>query len=266
MTFGLTAILKFASTERQKQLIWRCNALNAESILLLIWSIEMTAANILQNALGHMQDRAATYDKPDGERSMGATVDAFKAVTGVLMTEEQGWLFMALLKAVRSQQGAYRADSYEDGAAYFALAGESAAKERDDIEKLLRDFKSEPTVKDSLTVQVPASFGQQNMINPADVELYEEPAAAIDDESPRAQVVQQNGEMAAEVYAAVDAVDPWKGAPEWAKYKAQDADGEWYFYELEPRIDSGADQLYSEHKLINTAIPSPDWRTTLISR
>ena len=61
---------------------------------------------------------------------MGATVDAFLAVTGVSMTEEQGWLFMALLKAVRSQQGAYRADSYEDGAAYFALAGEAAVRDR----------------------------------------------------------------------------------------------------------------------------------------
>lgn len=56
----------------------------------------MTAANILQSALGHMQDRAATYDKPDGERSMGATVLAFAAITGVLMTEEQGLIFAAL--------------------------------------------------------------------------------------------------------------------------------------------------------------------------
>ena len=86
----------------------------------------MNAHDILQAAAGHMRDRAATYDKPEGERSMGATVAAFRAVSGVEMTETQGWLFMALLKAVRSQQGAYRADSFEDGAAYFALAGESA--------------------------------------------------------------------------------------------------------------------------------------------
>lgn len=89
-----------------------------------------TAHDILKAAAGHMQDRAATYDKPEGERSMGATVDAFKAVTGHQLSEEQGWLFMALLKAVRSQQGALRMDSYEDGAAYFALAGESAARDR----------------------------------------------------------------------------------------------------------------------------------------
>lgn len=88
----------------------------------------MTAQNILKKAAQHMQDRAATYDRPEGERSMGATVQAFNAITGHDLTEEQGWLFMALLKAVRSQQGAYRADSYEDGAAYFALMGEAAAQ------------------------------------------------------------------------------------------------------------------------------------------
>ena len=133
-----------------------------------------TAANILTAALGHMRDRAATYDKPEGERSMGATVDAFLAVTGVSMTEEQGWLFMALLKAVRSQQGAYRADSYEDGAAYFALAGEAAVRDR--------------TVKESLTVHPvhPATFDH---IDPADVDI----ASAIDDDSERMQAIGQNG-------------------------------------------------------------------------
>lgn len=90
----------------------------------------MKAPDILKAAAGHMQDRAATYDKPEGERSMSATVGAFKCITGHALTEEQGWLFMEVLKAVRSQQGGYRADSYEDGAAYAALAGEAAYRER----------------------------------------------------------------------------------------------------------------------------------------
>lgn len=90
----------------------------------------MSAHDILQAAAGHMKDRAAAYDRPEGERSMGATVDAFESITGHSLTEEQGWLFMVLLKAVRSQHGAYRADSYEDGAAYFALAGEAGANAR----------------------------------------------------------------------------------------------------------------------------------------
>ena len=79
-----------------------------------------------------MEARATTYDKPGGERSMSATVAAFNAVTGdgVMNTEERGWLFMQTLKAVRSQQGEFRADSYEDGASYAGLAGEAAYKER----------------------------------------------------------------------------------------------------------------------------------------
>jgi len=151
-----------------------------------------TAANILTAALGHMRDRAATYDKPEGERSMGATVDAFLAVTGVSMTEEQGWLFMALLKAVRSQQGAYRSDSYEDGAAYFALAGEAA----------VRDRNGGWTDKAIKAAALPAAFGQQNMIDPADVDI----ASAIDDDSERMQAIGQNGN-GGEHY----------GAPEWSK-------------------------------------------------
>lgn len=89
-----------------------------------------SAQHILERAAMHMSDRAVTYDKPQGERSMGATVAAFNIITGHSLTEEQGWLFMTILKAVRSQQGAYRADSYEDGAAYFSLAGEAASRDR----------------------------------------------------------------------------------------------------------------------------------------
>lgn len=89
-----------------------------------------TAPEFLHAAMQHMQDRAITYDKPQGERSMKATVDAFYAITGVPMTTEQGWLFMATLKMVRSQQGVVKSDNYEDGAAYMALAGETAEVDR----------------------------------------------------------------------------------------------------------------------------------------
>lgn len=89
-----------------------------------------SATDIAQAAVNHMRDRAKTYDKPQGERSIAATVGAFRCVTGIEMTEEQGWLFQVLLKAVRSQQGDYRSDNYEDGTAYFALTGEAAARER----------------------------------------------------------------------------------------------------------------------------------------
>ena len=92
--------------------------------------IPISAADILKAGLGHMEDRAATYDNPQGERSMAATVAAFKAVTGIELTEECGWLFMSLLKAVRTQQGNYKSDNYEDFAAYAGLMGEAAARDR----------------------------------------------------------------------------------------------------------------------------------------
>lgn len=84
----------------------------------------MKAEEILNKAAGHLSDRAKTYDKPEGERSMEKTVQMFNTLSGTQLTTEQGWLFMVLLKMVRSQQGDYKADNYEDGAAYFALAGE----------------------------------------------------------------------------------------------------------------------------------------------
>lgn len=90
----------------------------------------VTAASMLTAALGHMEDRAKTYDAPGGERSMGKTVAAFNLITGHTLTEEAGWLFMEILKQVRSQQGNYRADNYEDMVAYAALRGECAARER----------------------------------------------------------------------------------------------------------------------------------------
>lgn len=88
---------------------------------------EPAPVGILRAAIGHIADRAVTYDRPSGERSVPAVVEAFAAITGIRLTPEQGWLFLVLLKAVRSQQGAHRADNYEDLAAYAALMGEAAA-------------------------------------------------------------------------------------------------------------------------------------------
>ena len=80
--------------------------------------------------MGHMEDRAVTYDKEDGERSMGKTMAAFNVITGSNLTEEEGWLFMEILKQVRSMQGNFKADNYEDLAAYAALRGECASRDR----------------------------------------------------------------------------------------------------------------------------------------
>ena len=92
----------------------------------------MSAIELLEKAAVHLKDRSATYDNLDGERSIGAAVAAFRAVTGdgLMDSAERGWLFMAILKMVRSQQGAYKADNYEDLAAYGALMGEAACEEK----------------------------------------------------------------------------------------------------------------------------------------
>ena len=84
--------------------------------------------DVLHAAAKHMEDREATYDTPGGERSMEKTVRMFNALMGGdrFMTTEQGWMFMALLKIVRSQQGDFKLDNYEDLAAYAALAAEAA--------------------------------------------------------------------------------------------------------------------------------------------
>lgn len=87
-----------------------------------------TAASILEAGLGHMKDRAVTYNSPQGERSMGKTVEMFNIMYGLELTEEQGWAFMELLKLVRSSQGDFKLDNYEDMAAYAGLMGEAAFK------------------------------------------------------------------------------------------------------------------------------------------
>lgn len=129
-----------------------------------------SAPDLLDAAAGHMRDRAATYDKPEGERSMSKTVQAFNTITGrnmdavtkiqsmlvslkavfetrgddpvtfemiegllvymkdikPVLQESEGWLLMAVLKMVRSEQrhAAHR-DSIEDLIAYAALFGEA---------------------------------------------------------------------------------------------------------------------------------------------
>lgn len=86
----------------------------------------MNAPEILRTGLEVLEQRGIERDQPDGERSMPAVVEAFRALTGHSLTEQQGWLFMALIKIKRSQSGEPDVDHYIDGANYFALAGEAA--------------------------------------------------------------------------------------------------------------------------------------------
>jgi len=89
------------------------------------------ASFFLAQAASEMQQREQQYDQEGGERSMVKTVKLFEALTGHDLTPADGWKFMVLLKLVRSEYHGYRQDDYVDGAAYFALAGESASLESD---------------------------------------------------------------------------------------------------------------------------------------
>lgn len=90
---------------------------------------DLTADDYLNQAAAEMQDRAASRDKDDGERSMARAVEAFNTLYGHDLTETEGWQFMSILKKSRGAGGAYREDDYVDDIAYAALAAESAQSE-----------------------------------------------------------------------------------------------------------------------------------------
>lgn len=100
-----------------------------------------------------MEQRAAQYDQPAGERSMAATVAAFNAVTGRDLTEADGWLMMVLLKLVRDNSTTVHEDSLLDAAAYVGLYGEArlAARPENPLKQALETLSSlvatDPTQK-----------------------------------------------------------------------------------------------------------------------
>ncbi len=88
-----------------------------------------TALEFLEQAAKHMCERAATYNKPEGERSMENAVTAFNIITGHTLTEADGWLLMQVLKDVRQwSRPTFHRDSAEDCVAYAALKAEALAK------------------------------------------------------------------------------------------------------------------------------------------
>lgn len=87
----------------------------------------MKASELLINASNIMVERGKQYDTPDGERSMGKTVQAFNTITGRNLKESEGWLLLQLLKDVRNCTGDKpHEDSLLDCIAYSALKAESA--------------------------------------------------------------------------------------------------------------------------------------------
>ena len=92
-------------------------------------ALALKAPAILKKAADLLEERGKDYDNGE-ERSMFRAVGAFNSVTGLKLTETQGWLLMQCVKLVRQQNAkGFHRDSYEDDVAYAALKAEAAARE-----------------------------------------------------------------------------------------------------------------------------------------
>lgn len=96
----------------------------------------MKSTEFLQAAIEVQAERGKQYDKPSGERSMAATVSAFNCITGSMLEESDGWMFLGLLKLVRQAQNPekYHHDSALDFVAYASLYAEAASEQCGQLE------------------------------------------------------------------------------------------------------------------------------------
>ena len=96
----------------------------------------MKSTEFLQSAMDVQKERGEQYDKPNGERSMGATVRAFNAITGHVLEESDGWMLLGILKLVRQSQNPdkYHHDSALDFVAYSSLYAEAASEQCGQVE------------------------------------------------------------------------------------------------------------------------------------
>lgn len=97
----------------------------------LINTNALSASGFLTEACQTMADRGQQYDQPDGERSMGRAIAAFNAISGLDLTESDGWLLLQLLKDARQwSRDSYHHDSALDCVAYAALKAEALARDK----------------------------------------------------------------------------------------------------------------------------------------
>lgn len=96
----------------------------------------MKSTEFLKAAIDVQAERGKQYDKPSGERSMAATVSAFNCITGSMLEESDGWMFLGLLKLVRQSQNPekYHHDSALDFVAYASLYAEAASEQCGQLE------------------------------------------------------------------------------------------------------------------------------------
>lgn len=104
-------------------------------------AMTISAIEFLERAADLMLERGKEYDSPDGERSMASTVAAFNVLTGNILSEQEGWLFMLLLKIARQHQSPnWHQDSSEDAIAYAALMAEAWQNADDDDIEIIFTF------------------------------------------------------------------------------------------------------------------------------
>lgn len=86
-----------------------------------------TAESLLAEVQDILRERGKHYgDGVAVERNMAKCVKLFNALTGTELTEEDGWIFMMLLKLSRIKSGQFRDDTYKDLIGYAVLTAETA--------------------------------------------------------------------------------------------------------------------------------------------
>lgn len=82
------------------------------------------AWGFLNEASRTMEQRAKLRDSEEGERTAAQIAKVFNVITGHELSESDAWMFLLVLKIVRSRNGKYNRDDYVDMAAYAGLLGE----------------------------------------------------------------------------------------------------------------------------------------------
>lgn len=202
----------------------------------------MKSNEFLQAAIDVQKERGAQYDKPSGERSMGATVAAFNCITGNNLKEQDGWMLLGLLKLVRQSQNPekYHHDSALDFVAYASLYAEAASEKCQPVEEVR---KTGGKIPDGVTYIV--------------------------------------GESASEQCVPNNSIPSWDNAlgwssdftaPETANFLAMDKNGRWNWFENEPythksetwfRNKVNCGEFFSADEL---TLNIKDWKTSLFRR
>lgn len=191
----------------------------------------MKSNEFLQAAIDVQKERGAQYDKPSGERSMGATVAAFNCITGNNLKEQDGWMLLGLLKLVRQSQNQekYHHDSALDFVAYASLYAEAASEQCKTVEDAR---KTVGVIKSDATYIV--------------------------------------GESAGEQCHTAKNIPSWDDAPNWANWLAQDKSGKWYWFDVRPYARADAwdyRETEARYKLAaSSGIENEEWLRSLVAR